>query len=455
MKYLFTLLLSSLLIQSFNSSFQATLFNQMNREKKGGNLIISPLSIFQALSLATNGARGKTQSEMLDLLQSDSLEKLNEINYKIISLFKKYNTIDIADAVMTRFTPLENFTNIAQEYLAPVEPLESVEQVNNWCSNKTHGKIDKILNELDPNTLMIILNAVYFKGEWLYQFHPLNTKNLTFYNLGNEGVKIDTMNQIEYFNYYEDKNVQAIELRFKEDYMSAIIILPAKGTDINEYIDTLSISNKEYNKIIKGLNYAKVNLELPKFELEFEDNLKDVLISLGMYNAFDENNADFTGLIEQRGLYIGQVIHKTYLKVFEVGCEAAAVTAIIGRKGSADGVKEKIYDMKVNRPFLFLLKNSRLPAGYDLVFMSKIEQFDKFYKLVGQEDEEHEYDEEDEDDEEIDNKKRISKELLIIIIVLGAVLVFSLIGLVRWKKMFCWRKKIKENELIDGALDFE
>ena len=237
--------------------------------------------------------------------------------------------------------------------------------------------------------------------------------------------------------------------------MSAIIILPAKGTDINEYIDTLSISNKEYNKIIKGLNYAKVNLELPKFELEFEDNLKDVLISLGMYNAFDENNADFTGLIEQRGLYIGQVIHKTYLKVFEVGCEAAAVTAIIGRKGSADGVKEKIYDMKVNRPFLFLLKNSRLPAGYDLVFISKIEQFDKFYKLVGQEDEEHEYDEEDEDDEEIDNKKNISNELLIIIIVLGAVLVFSLIGLVIWKKMFCWRKKIKENELIDGALDFE
>ena len=147
MRYLPTLLLSSLLIHSLNCSFQATIFNKMNKDKKGENLIISPLSIFQALSLAANGAREQTQSEMLDLLQSDTIEELNEINYKIISLFKEFTTIDIANAVMTKFTPLEDFSNIALEYLAPVEPLESAEQVNNWCSNKTHGKIDKILDQ--------------------------------------------------------------------------------------------------------------------------------------------------------------------------------------------------------------------------------------------------------------------------------------------------------------------
>ena len=321
---------------------------------------------------------------MLGLLQSETIEELNEINYKIISPFKEYTTIDIVNAIMTRFTPLENFTNIAQEYLAPVEPLESVEQVNNWCSNKTHGKIDKILKALDPNTLMIILNAVYFKGEWMYQFASYNTKNLTFYNLGNVGVKIDIMNQIQNFNYYEDKKVQAVELRFLEDHMSAIIILPAKGIDINEYIDTLSTSNKEYNKIMKGLKYDKVDLQLPKFELKFEQNLNDVLISLGMHNAFDENIADFTGLREEGEIYISRVIHKTYLNVFEDGCEAAAVTIIIEDETSAEGVEEKIYNMKVNRPFLFLLKNSKLPAGYDLVFMSKIEKFDNFYKILGQ-----------------------------------------------------------------------
>ena len=373
MRYLLTLLLSSLLFHSLDSSFQATLFNKMNKEKKGENLIISPLSIFQALSLAANGAREQTQSEMLDLLQSDSIEELNEINYKIISLFKEFTTIDIANAVMTKFTPLEDFSNIAQDYSAPVEPLKSVEQVNNWCSNKTHGKIKKILDQLDPNTLMIILNAVYFKGEWSSKFKSYATKKLPFYNLGNEEIKIDTMTQISRIKYYQDKKVQAIELRFNKDSMSAIIILPAEGTDINKYIDTLSISNEEYNKIIEGLNRAKVNLQLPKFELEFKENLNDVLSSLGMYNAFDPINADFTGLRKAGEIYIGKVIHKTYLKVFEDGCEAAAVT-VIDVIGNSIPVEDKIYDMKINRPFLFLLKNHRFPAGYELVFMSKIEK---------------------------------------------------------------------------------
>ena len=196
MRYLLTLLLSLLLVHSLNCSFQSTLFNRMNKEKKGENFIISPLSIFQALSLATNGAREKTQSEMLELLQSDSIEELNEINYKIISLFKEFTTIDIANAVMTKFTPLEDFSNTALKYMAPIEPLESVEQVNSWCSKKTHGKIDKIIDTLDPNVLMIILNAVYFKGEWVSKFESHDTKKLPFYNLGTEEKEIDTMTQI-------------------------------------------------------------------------------------------------------------------------------------------------------------------------------------------------------------------------------------------------------------------
>ena len=375
MRYQLILLLSSLLIHSLKCSFQAILFNKMNKEKIGENLIISPLSIFQALSLATNGAKEETQSEMLDLLQSDTVEDLNEINYKIITLFKEFTTIDIANAVMTKFNPLEDFSNIAQKYLAPVEPLKSVEQVNNWCSNKTHGKIDKILDELDPNTLMIILNAVYFKGEWASKFESYATKKLTFYNLGKEEAEIDTMTQIAHFRYYEDKKVQAIELRFMEDFMSAIVILPAEGIDINKYIDTLSFSNEEYSKIIEGLSYVKVHLQLPKFELRFKEILNDVLSNLGMYNAFDPINADFKGLREEGNLFISKVIHKTYLKVFEDGCEAAAVT-VIDIVGNGIPMEGKIYDMKVNRPFLFLLKNSKLPAGYDLVFMSKIEQLE-------------------------------------------------------------------------------
>ena len=375
MKALLNFYLIFLSINILNCSFQSTLFNHMNKDKKGENLIISPLSIFQALSLAANGAKEKTQTEMLKLLQCDNIDDLNKINYEILSIFKEFSTIDIANAVMTKFTPLKEFTDVAEKYLAPIEPLVSVEQVNEWCSNKTHGKIDKILDELDPYTRMILLNAVYFKGEWASIFESDETKKLKFYNLGTEEKDVDTMIQISHFKYYEDKKVQAIELFFIEDDMSAIIILPAEGTDINKYIDTLSISNSEYNKIIEGLKRAKVHLQLPKFELEFKEKLNQALKDLGMYNAFSEIDADFTGLREEGQLFINQVLHKTYLKVFEDGCEAAAVTAIDVATNSLP-IEEKIYDMKINRPFLFLLKNSKLPTGYDLVFMSKIEKLE-------------------------------------------------------------------------------
>ena len=137
MRYLLILVLFSLLMNSFNCSFQSTIFNSMNKKKRGDNLIISPLSIFQALSLVANGAKKNTQSEILDLLQTDSIDELNEINYQILKALNSFGTIDIANAVMTRFTPLEEFINIAQKYLAPIEPLKSAEQVNDWCSNKT------------------------------------------------------------------------------------------------------------------------------------------------------------------------------------------------------------------------------------------------------------------------------------------------------------------------------
>jgi len=222
---------------------------------------------------------------------------------------------------------------------------------------------------------MILLNAVYFKGEWISKFKQSKTHKMTFYNLGTNEIKVDTMNQIEYFPYYEDKKVKAIELGFKEDFMSAIIILPSEGTDINKFIDSLYISNNEYTKIIKGFKNVKVDIQLPKFELDFSQNLNKILKDLGMYNAFSDTKADFTGLRKISGLFVNNIIQKTYLKVFEDGCEAAAVTAETDIDGALPEI-EKIYDMRVNRPFLFLLKNSKLPDELNLIFMSKIEKLE-------------------------------------------------------------------------------
>ena len=302
---------------------------------------------------------------------------LNKINLQILSIVKDFSTIEIANAVMTRFNPLKEFNLIAEKYLAPIEPLINVEQINNWCKNKTHSKINKILDRLEPYTLMILLNAVYFKGEWERKFFEDHTNKLPFYNLGKEEIKVDTMTQIGFFYYYEEKKYQAIQLNFMEDYISAIIILPQEGTDINKFINSLSISSEEYNKIINKLEYAKVLIQLPKFELTLTENLNEILKDLGMNNAFSDDTADFTGLKEEKGIYINSVNHKIYLKISEDGCEAAAITEIDMEKISSQyEEEEKIYNMKVNRPFLFLLKNSELPKEHNLIFISKIEKLE-------------------------------------------------------------------------------
>jgi serpin B len=343
----------------------------MNKGKKGQNLIISPLSIFQILSLTANGAKEQTQLEMVQTLDGEDIEYLNSINYDILEISQKFKTVEIANAVMSKFVPIKEFLDVSEKYCAPFQILKSAQQVNGWCSEKTHGKIPKILDELNSNIEMILLNAVYFKGEWFSKFLPYETKSLPFYNLGSKEINVDTMDQISHFNYYEDKKIQAIELPFKKDYMSAFIILPNEETDINKYIDTLYL-NEEYNNIYKKLDYVKVHLQLPKFELEFKQNLNQVLKDLGMYDAFILDVADFSEMREEKDSFINQVIHKTYLKVFEDGCEAAAVTVVEGLCAAAL-TEEKIFDMKINRPFLFMLKNNKLPAAYDLVFMSKIE----------------------------------------------------------------------------------
>ena len=374
MQYFLKIILLSFLLSYFNCTFQTNIFSQINNDKSGKNVIISPLSIYQVLSLLSNGAKESTLSEMLSVLGSSSLDELNDINYKILSKISSFSTIDIANAVMTRFKPLENFCSVADKYLAPMESLESVEQINEWCKEKTHGKIEKIIEQLSPETIMILLNAVYFKGEWINQFDKYFTKKLPFYNLSKNEIKVDTMLQIDHFRYFSNKEIQAIELPFQKDFMSAIIILPSEKIEINSFIKN-NLAKKNYlTDIINKLDYAKVHLELPKFEVTFEETLNHVIKKLGMKKIFNSLEADLSGLYNRKGLFVSQVIHKTYLKVNEEGTEAAAVTLVEVDEASMAGEEEIIHEMKVNRPFLFLLKNWELPEGYDMVFMAKIEE---------------------------------------------------------------------------------
>ena len=372
----FILIFIILLLNPFliSSSFQISLFNQLNTKYQEKNLIISPLSIYQALSLVTNGANEQTQKELLNILDNKEMEEINAINLKILNKIKDNSSIEIANAIMSKLSPLNDFTQIAKDnFYSEILPLKSVSQVNKWCEKKTHGKINKILDELDPLTYMIILNAVYFKGEWIHQFNKDFTTKEIFYNENKIEKKVDMMQTTKHFNYFSDSNLQSIELRFKKESTSAIIILPNKNININEFIELLSKDNDYLYTIINNMKNSKVDLKLPKFELTYSKSLKEILKFMGVNLPF-EKNADFSKIRIQNDIFINDIIHKTYLKVNEDGTEAAAITMVEMMFNSMMPKEEQIYEMNVNRPFLFILRNDRLPKNYDIVFISKIEE---------------------------------------------------------------------------------
>ena len=187
MKKIFIIFLLLVNSSFINCSFQISLFNQLNKKNKDQNLTISPLSIFQALSLTANGAKSQTQNELLKLLDNKSMEEINMINQNILSTLKDNSSLEIGNAIMTKLSPLPEFSNIAKEiYLSEIMPLNNVQQVNKWCEKKTHGRIKKIIDELKPNIFMLILNAVYFKGQWVNQFHDYSTTKKSFFNFNSK-----------------------------------------------------------------------------------------------------------------------------------------------------------------------------------------------------------------------------------------------------------------------------
>ena len=358
-----------------NCSFQISIFNQLNNKNKGKNLTISPLSIFQALSLVTNGANDETKNELLKILGNKGMEEINEINLGILSEIKRMSSIEIANAIMTKLSPLPNFILLVKEkYFSEIQPLRNAKQINKWCNDKTHGKIKEIIDNLDDNIFMVILNAVYFKGQWANPFSKELTSKKIFYNFNSEkeGKKVDTMITTKHFKYFKDSNIQAIELPFKKDTMSALIILPKQNLNINEFINIIADDNEYLYTIIDNLKYSKVNLEMPKFKVTYKESLKEVLKNMGVKLAFS-NKADFSKIRRQNDLMIDEIIHKTYLDVNEDGAEAAAVTMIKKKNKAIISKPEITYNMIINRPFLFILRNGKLPKNYDISFISKIE----------------------------------------------------------------------------------
>ena len=258
---------------------------------------------------------------------------------------------------------------ILKEYNAKIEQLKDAEQINKWCSRVTHDKIQKIIENVNKDDLMILINAIYFKGKWEKAFDPELTTKKKFMNFNKEPKEIDFMYMKAKFNYFEDSEHKVISLKYKNDDIEALIILPQKEIDINNYIVNFKLEN--YNSLIQNLRKKQVKFSLPKFEINFSAELKPYFISLGMNDAFT-SKADFTGLTEENNIKIGKILHKTFIQVDEEGTEATAATDLTVAKKGSKRSKEQ-FEMIVDHPFLFIIRSCKLPSGYDMLFSSKIE----------------------------------------------------------------------------------
>ena len=357
------------------NSFQMNIFKAINESSsKENNIFISPISIYHILSLTTNGASGNTKTEMLNTLCNENQDKMNENNKLIYSIINNFKNVEFANSIFTRDIPIPSFLEKAKDYKAKIDKLKDEKQINDWCSDATHGFIKKIVDKILPSDIMVLINAIYFKGKWETKFEKRLTEKREFFNYQKKTKLIDFMYSKHEYSYFENKTIQAISLNYQDDNLEALIILPKNDYDINKYIKTFN--QEEYNYITDNLFNQKIALYLPKFEMKFEAELNKVLEQLGMKLAFKEN-ADFSSMIKlEKGdgnIFISKIIHSSYIKIDEEGTKAAAATEVVMFRGGRGSRPEKSIVMDINHPFLFIIRNKDLPSGHDILFISKVE----------------------------------------------------------------------------------
>jgi serpin B len=375
-------------ISSFDDAvnvFGFNLFRQLSNDPEiKGNIFYSPYSVFTALAMTYEGAKGLTADEMADVLNieqdNESFHKYVQTLYEYLNQNAEYN-ISTANALWVNeyLELLEKYLNIIQTYYGGnatnvdfSKPQETSDIINQWIENKTNNLIKDLIKPdyITPYTDLILTNAIYFKGIWEIQFDPANTTDKPFdINPGNT-INVPTMHLIDtenLFNYTETDDLEILELCYSGDDISMFILLPKDETDLLNIIN--SIDNDKLSEWIKSMSQKNVDIFLPKFKVKTDTyKLKNHLINLGMPTAFT-GSADFTGITDLVRLYISKVVHKAYIEVNEEGTEAAAATAVIMERSSIDDEDDKKVTFMADHPFMYLIQHKETET---VLFMGTI-----------------------------------------------------------------------------------
>lgn len=348
---------------------------------ENNNTFISPMSLFMALSMVYNGADGVTKEEIAKMLQIEGIDvnELNKANASMLSMLDKEKNqiqLDVANSIWLNenYHFQKDFAEHNKGYFnAEIEELditniESPKRINDWVKKSTNDKIEEIVDSpLDSNLVAILINAIYFKGNWAYEFDEKATEDRAFKLEDGTTKDVPLMVLNESLAYMENEDFQAVTLPYGDGdgEMSMKVFLPRENVSLDEFKKT--VTDENWTLWNSEFNFKKGMIMLPKFQLEYEVLLNEALKSLGLNSAFDEG-ANFTKMIkEEDPVWISGVKQKTYIDVNEEGTEAAAVTSATMETTSM--VIDESFEMEVNRPFFFTITDD---ASDTILFMGSI-----------------------------------------------------------------------------------
>ena len=329
------------------------------------NVTVSPTSVMNALALTANGAAGKTRAQMCDVLGDGmSASRLNKALAWYNSKLSDTDEARLRSANSIWYnndgtlTIKKKFVNVSKKYYdAEVNPADfssgqTVNDINAWVAQHTNNMIKRIISSLDPDSALVIANALYFDAQWAAPFVGEATAKQTFTDANGTAQTVDMMHSEE-SRYIEGYGATGFVKPYAKGY-SYVALLPNEGTSVNDFVS--SLTGAKFRKLVSKASNARVQVAMPKYTVEYtNDNLKNQLSAMGMESAFLENaNFKKMGTSEKGNLYIDSVIHKTKVEVDENGTKAAAATAVV--IANATSLVEPQYKyVTLDRPFVYAI----------------------------------------------------------------------------------------------------
>jgi serpin B len=346
-----------------------------------GNLFFSPYSLSTALAMTYGGARGETKKQMAAALHFTLPDQnlhpaFGALQKQLVQDEKSRGCqLLLANALWgQKGEPfLKGFLDLNQYYYGAgfslldfVNETEKSRQIiNSWIEEKTKEKIKELIPRggVTPEAVLVLTNAIYFKGDWKIKFEKSDTKRADFALSEKDKVKVDMMHLKEDFKYYEDANLQIIELPYKDNELSMLVFLPRETKGLKEIENTLTAES--LNASLSKMKTTKVDVYFPRFKMTWGTfSLNKAFIALGVRDAFNPEEADFSGINGIGHIWISAIFHKAFIEVNEEGTEAAAGTAVVLVKSIEFPVV-----FRADHPFIFIIKDNRSGS---ILFMGRV-----------------------------------------------------------------------------------